>query len=148
MRLISSTLTLFFKLFIPTFWITFVGFLTLAILFNNDLNIAAFKTTGFRLGIIAFFIIGVSALYYLFMRLKRVEVTESHVYITNYIKTYRYPYDSITAINESSILGFYKIRLTLAEKGSFGKNIVFIASRKRWSEFIKERPDLFAHMSK
>jgi len=146
MRLISSSLTIFFKIFIPTFWITFVGFFTLAVFFNTTINIPTIQTSGFRAGTLIFFISGIAVLYYLFMRLKRVEVTETHVYVTNYYKTYRYPYSSISTIQEQNILGFTKVRMHLAEPGSFGDKIVFIASRKRWNELIQERPEVLAHM--
>ena len=146
MRLISSSLTIFFKIFIPTFWITFVGFFTMAVFFNTSINIPAIQSLEFRIGTLVFFISGIAILYYLFMRLKRVEVSETHVYVTNYWKTYRYPYSSISKIDEQNILGFTKVRMELTEPGSFGKKFVFIASRKRWNELIFERPEVLAHL--
>lgn len=142
MHQVSSNLTLFFKFFIPIFWIAFFGALTVAVFIQEvDYfeNIPAFL---FRLGMLVFLILGTLLLAFTFLRLKRVEMGQDYVYVTNYFKTVRYTWDSIATIQVSDWLLLKTARLELKEAGVFGRRISFILSRKRFRAFALSNPDL------
>ncbi len=147
MKLLSTTLTLAFKIFFPTFWIAFFGTLLLAIFAIGERLSPLFVENGFRLAAVLFYLIGIVAWYYLFMRLKRVEVDDQFLYVTNYFKTARYPYTEIKKIEEQDVLLLKKIRIYLKKPGIFGTKIVFITTTKRWNSFVQERSDLLAHLN-
>lgn len=146
MKQVSSSLTLFFKIFIPTFWMAFFGFFILALLRYGADQMPIFRSIEFKIGALIFYFTGLLSLYYFFMRLKRVEIDDTHIYVTNYFKTYKYPYNDIAEIKESNILFFKKIKIKLLSKGAFGQNFTFIASKKRWSEFVEEKIAMLSHL--
>ncbi|MCB0643282.1 MAG: hypothetical protein KDC44_16650 [Phaeodactylibacter sp.] len=141
MHQVSSNLTLFFKFFIPIFWIAFFGALTIAV-FVQDVdyfeNIPAFL---FRMGMLLFLVLGTVALAFTFFRLKRVEMGLDYVYVTNYFKTVRYTWDSIEKVHVSDWLALKSARIELKEAGTFGRRISFLLSRKRIRAFAMDYPD-------
>ena len=80
-------------------------------------------------------------IYFVLWRFFRVDMDYKYVYITNYFKTYRYPFTDIKSIKRNSILPTRIFRIELKSPGSFGKNIYFLASQKLWQDFVKEHPD-------
>ena len=70
---VSSSLTLFFKFFIPVFWIVFFGAFTIACWFNDSVTVGQLNNKTFRMGMTLFFLFGTIMLYWSMMRLKRVE---------------------------------------------------------------------------
>ena len=141
---VSSNLTLFFKFFIPIFWVAFFGALTIAV-FVQDVdyfeNIPAFL---FRLGMFVFLVIGALILGFTFFQLKRVEMGAEHIYVTNYFKTVRYTWDSVDAISVSDWLLLKTSRIQLKEAGTFGKKMRFVLSRKRFRAFLLQYPEIAA----
>ncbi|NJL75997.1 MAG: hypothetical protein HC892_14235 [Saprospiraceae bacterium] len=80
-------------------------------------------------------------LFYLFtLRLKRVEIDTTHIYVTNYFKHIRYPHQDVEKIVENKRLVFPKAVLILKAKGSFGKKIAYIPIRGRLNDFLNEHP--------
>jgi hypothetical protein len=136
---LSSNTTLFFKLFLPTFWTVFFGLFTLAVWITDD-YIGPLGFIEFKLGMTVFFITGVVILFFSFFRLKRVEADGHFFYVTNYFKTYRYPPDVLEKYREDNFLILRVGRLYLKEKGSFGRRISFIISRKNMQEYRLEHP--------
>ena len=141
---VSSNWTLGLKIFIPTTWIVFFGSLTIYIAMNGfgqfQLPIAA------RAGAVGIYLVGLLLLYVTLLRLKRVELSPTHFYVTNYFKTYRYTYDSIRVVKENDYLIFTTVVFKFVEKSTFGKQIYFVRRKKIWAEFIAEHPNLFAHL--
>lgn len=138
MERVSTNLTLFFKFFIPIFWIVFVGAFTVALQFTPMGYVSGISPTTFRLLLILFFAVGVVVLSFTLLRLKRVEISPDFVYVTNYFKNVRYPYHNIENISISRffILTFVKIQLKVP--GSFGKSFFFIASTERLNAVLQE----------
>lgn len=148
MKHVSSSSTLFLKIVIPTVWIVFFGVFTLAMWFSRNEPVGSFSPLTFNIGLTLFFIIGVSLLYWSLMRLKRVEMDHESVYVTNYFKTYRYSWDSVEKIEESDYLFFKSVHLHLKKAGNFGKKMTFVASQKRFNEFIAEHTELIKQFVK
>lgn len=139
---ISSSITLLLRLFVPVFWLVFFGAFSIAILFFSQENMPQFQTIGFRIGVIVFYLIGVLFLYFTFLKLKRVEVDQDFVYVTNYFKNFRYPYHNIESISVTNLLLFQLTTLRLKEKGSFGKKIHFLQSKIKFIQAATEIPAL------
>ncbi len=141
MTRVSTSLTIFLKLFIPTFWIVFFGIFTIAVWLTDE-TIGPLSFISFKIGLTAFFLFGIFMLYLVLMRLKRVEMDDEFIYVTNYFKTFRYPYHNIKKIRESDFLILKTVRIFFKEKGYFGKSIFFVASRKNLQHFLEEHTNV------
>jgi hypothetical protein len=136
MQRISSNLTLFYKFFIPTFVWTILGAFTVVVL-----NLAAVKTTT-RLLVLGIFLGMVALLYFTVLRLKRVEIDEEYLYVTNYFKHVRYPLQNVEKIVERDFIIIRTATVHLHRAGSFGKTMTFIPSGSLFNNFWKEHPEL------
>ncbi|MEM9819859.1 MAG: hypothetical protein AAF985_02255 [Bacteroidota bacterium] len=142
MKHVSSSATLFLKIVIPTVWTVFFGIFTLAMWFSKNQPVGSLSPTQFNILLTLFFFTGFGLLYWALMRLKRVEMDENYIYVTNYFKTYRYSWGSLEKIEESDYLFFRSVHLFLKKAGNFGKKITFVASRKRFNEFLIDHPEI------
>lgn len=140
-RRISTSMTLFLRLFIPVFWIVFFGALTIGLLVTSKLPVAL-DNLYFKVGIVVFYMAGLVFLYFTFLQLKRVEIDEDFVYVTDYIKTYRYPFHNIASIHELNLFIFQLCTIKFKEKGSFGRKIHFLESKIKFQNALKEFVDL------
>ena len=135
MQRLSTNLTLFFKFFIPVFWLVFFGALLAAIFLYGEEMASGFSGTGFRIGASLFYFSGLALFYFTLFPLKRVEADAEFLYATNYFKTFRYNWDSVAAINDSTFLIFTLGTIILKDKGKFGKKIRFVASSRNYRQF-------------
>jgi len=103
---------------------------------------AALNSVYFRIGVVIFYLIGLLFLYFTFLRLKRVEIDPDFVYVTDYLKTYRYPFHNIESIKEINLYLFYLCTIRFKEKGSFGKKIHFLESRIKFKNALEDIIDL------
>ena len=142
MHRISSNLTLFFKIFLPTVWVAFFGTFTLAVLLSNVKQFPLFNFIYFKLGLAAFFLVGLAILYFTFFQLKRVELDKQHLYASNYFKTYRYSFDSIEKITERDLGIFHLVKIHLKAPGNFGKRIPFILDEAMLNDFFEKNPEV------
>lgn len=142
MQRVSSNATLFFKFFVPTFWIVFFGAFTAAVWSASGQYFGGFPLGPFRIGVLFFFITGIVTLFFTIMRLKRVEFSAEHVYVTDYFKNVRYPWHDVVEIHETDFLFLSIGTLTLKAKGMFGDKIVFLVSRQLIRDFWENHPDL------
>lgn len=137
MERLSSNSTLFFKFFIPVFWIVFFGAFTVAVFVYRNEFYGEIPGRPLRIGSVIFFASGLVMFYFTLMRLKRVEGNAEHLIITDYFKTFRYTHAGIDKITESKFAFLKLVTIHLKEKGSFGIKIPFIASASRYEEFMK-----------
>lgn len=142
MERVSTNSTLFLKFFIPVFWIVFFGSFTIAVFAYNFEYFGNIPKLPFRIGTLVFFFSGILTLYLSLMRLKRVEMDELFVYVTDYFKHYRYPYHNIEKLEESTFLFLQVVTIHLKESGSFGKKITFVSSKNRYAGFFEKHPEL------
>lgn len=142
MRRISSSATLGLKIFFPTFWIVFFGSFTIAVLISGIGKSSLIGSWMFKGGVFLFFMLGVAILYFTVLQLKRVEIDHEFVYVTNFFKTFRYPFHNVEKIVENNYVLFYSGAIHLKEGGHFGKKLVFIQSRQKFEDFVKSFPDL------
>jgi hypothetical protein len=142
MQRVSTNLTLFYKFFVPIFWIVFFGSMTVAAFVYDNAYYGEIPGLPFRIGLVLFFISGLIMFMFTLMRLKRVEMGTDGMYVTNYFKHLRYQYEDIEKIAESEFLFFKVVTIHLRAKGTFGKKFTFIASRDRYAEFWRAYPEL------
>lgn len=143
MQQVSTSLTIFLKFFVPVFWTIFFFGFTLAVWLLDSGTFAGMPIQTFRYGILVFLLLGVVVFYFTVLQLKRVEMDQTHIFVTNYFKNFKYPWSNIENIEERDFIVFRTIHLVLKEPGTFGKKITFVASRRKFNTFIKENPHLF-----
>ena len=141
-RQLSSSWTLGFRIFLPTFWIAFFGTFFLTTLFTDKDQIGQLSMNGLRWGLLVFIVVFMLIFWKTVLRLKRVDADKEHVYVTNYFKNVGYLHQYVEKIELSKGIIFNYGTLVLKEKGRFGKRILFLASRKRVEIFIAENPQL------
>lgn len=146
MQQVSSNLTLIFKLFIPIFWVVFFGLLTLSAWVVSPESGGALARWDIRLVISSVFLSGAALLYFSLWKLKRVEMDADFVFATDYFRTVRNPWSNVARLSKQQYFFFSIIHIQLQTPGSFGKRIVFLASRSRWSLFLEAHPQIAARV--
>ncbi len=136
---ISSSTTLFLKLFVPIIWTTFLGSLTIAVFTNEHVRAFGLSDSQFKMALIIFLVIGLIVFFFTLIQLMRVEIENDAILVTNYRKTYRYPIHNIEKIsNPTSFLPI--VTITLKEKGHFGKKITFLARKSLFLDYVAAHP--------
>jgi len=146
MKVVSSSWTVVLKFFLPSIWITMFSTLTIAAMISDEPILAGMAINVFRIWIVLFLVLGVALLYWAVIRLKRVELDEKYLYVSNYRQNLRYSFDSIEKITERDWLFFKTVHIQLKEAGRFGKKISFVASRKRLDLFLKRHPQVASQL--
>ncbi len=136
MHRVSSNLTIFFKVFLPTVWIVFFTSILITIFTISDQTLPAITTTGFKIGFIVFYLSMLLIIYFSIFQLKRVEFGEDSYIVTNYLKTYRLIYDDIEQIDLNPMGRVILIKFKLRANSSFGKKITFLASKQLYDIFM------------
>lgn len=142
MERVSTNATLFLKIFVPIFWMVFFGAFTVAVFVYDFEYFGNIPKVPFRIGALFFYLSGVLMFYLTLMRLKRVEMDELYIYVTDYFKHYRYPYHNIEKLEESTFLFLQIITIHLKTPGNFGKKITFVSSKARYASFFESHPNL------
>ena len=144
MTRVSSNLTLFFKVFLPVFWVVFFGASTIGVFFLEEEYVGDIPMFIFRIGVLLFFILGVITLYFTFWQWKRVEMNTEHLIVSDYFKNYRYTWDSVESTEIRDWMLFKTIRITLKAKGAFGRKLTFMASGRNWKKFAEGKEELMS----
>lgn len=142
MQRLSTSATLLLKFFLPTFWFAFFGLLTLTVFFAKGDYYGRVSATSLQIGCTLIFILGGLLLWWSVMRLKRIEGDEEFLYVTNYFKTFRYPFDSIESMKTKDYKFFKTLSVQLKEPGTFGKKINCVISEKLFTDFMHEHPTI------
>ena len=140
MQQVSSNLTLFVKFFIPVFWVVFFGAFTIAVLASKNPYFGNIPSFLYKVGVSLFYLLGLVILYRLLFRMKRVEMDDQAVMVTNYFKTFKYAWSDIEKIRTWGFGLLLIGRIQLKGAGTFGRKMPFLASKKRLSEFIAAHP--------
>ena len=146
MQRISSNLTLFFRIFVPTFWTVFYGLFTFVMLFSQDSTLNVFQSDWLKYSNLLFYLSTLLIMYLTIFRLKRVEMSRDGVFVTNYFKTVKYTYDSIDSLGYKDYCFFKVGFIRLKDKGIFGSTILFLLKKKYLEDYIQANPDLFGYM--
>lgn len=141
---ISSNLTLFFKFFLPIFWVVFFGALTVAVFAYNHEYYGNIPGKAMRWGTFVFYAGGVTLIIMTLWRLKRVETGEDFFYITDYFRHRKYPFIGVEKFTETNLFLIKIVHIHFKTAGTFGKRIFFIASGQSYRKFLNEHPALEA----
>ena len=147
MHRVSSNLTIFLKIFIPTVWFVFFTTILITIFTVSDQTLPALTTPGFKTGYVIFYLVVFSILYFTIFQLKRVEFGSDHYIVTNYLKTYKLIYDDIDTIHTNNLGRFILFTFKLKAKSSFGNKITFLASRQLYEIFLQAHPETEVKLS-
>ena len=140
-QVVSSRWTMLLKLILPTIWVCFFGGMAVVIPFL-DLPVGEpFSPLTAKLTIIGFSLSSIGLLYLLFMRIKWVALDTTHIYVSNFFKSYKYTYESISNIQTSKILWSERITIQFHEPTAFGSSIFFISS-PYWAYFFEKNPQV------
>lgn len=144
MHRISSNYTIFFTMFLPTIWFTFFATFSVALLISDPYDLPGILgVASFRYIFLLSFLLFLVFIYFTLMRLRRVELADNGIIISNYFKTYRYSYDDLISIKITNFGLFHLGILRMAAKTKMGKNIPFIMKRSYFEDFAIEHPHLF-----
>lgn len=136
---LSSNMTLILKVFVPVFWTTIFGLFFVMLFVADEEKLGVFAFEGYRYGYIAFFVVFLLFMYCTIMQLLRVETDNSHIYITNYFKTYRYALEDIEKIDSYNLFLVRLVRLRFHQKTYFGRHVYFVAKKATYSTFAREQ---------
>ena len=142
MQRVSSNITLLLRLFVPVFFGVFFGALTLFIWFADREYFGNLPGPTLRLVISTVMILFIAVVWLTFWRLRRVEMDTEWVYVTDYIKSARYPWSNIKHIHEHSLGLFGLVSIELDVPGRFGRKVWFLASGSTWKPFREEHAGL------
>jgi hypothetical protein len=139
---VSSNLTLALVVFLPFFWTAFFLGLTIALWAYPFDYYGAIPGPALRVGAVFFVLSGWLSFYYTVFRLKRVEVDEQYLYVTNYLKHVRYPHHQVAGIKLLHWGLFRTIQITLKTSGTFGKSFAFLPTGRAFESFVTQHPEL------
>lgn len=147
MQVVSSPWTLTLKLLLPMCWFIFWGGLTLVLLFSDLEELKEPLTPTTARSIMVSFLISTAGLYYLlFAKIKWVAMDEKKIYVSNFVKSLQYTYDSIAKVEETKILLWHKVTLHFHQPTQFGSTIVFLNSYY-WYYFLKQHPEILKQLA-
>ncbi|MBK9108334.1 MAG: hypothetical protein IPM92_08160 [Saprospiraceae bacterium] len=130
MRLISSSMTLVLRIFIPVFWMVFFGCLCLFAWITDDQDLPLRDPDVFRLQLTVFFGIGCLIVLVFLYPLKRVELDDEYFYITNFFKTVKLPINQNLVFTKRKFLGRFWVTMRVETKNIFGNKIKFVCNQQ------------------
>ncbi|MCE7922567.1 MAG: hypothetical protein DYG98_05900 [Haliscomenobacteraceae bacterium CHB4] len=137
--MLSTNSTLFWRVFIPVFGTVFLsGFLLAFWLVDEDDLSLPFSMLWPRLLLLAIVIGWLWFLQRTLWRLKRVDADDTHIYVTNYWTTVRYPWHDIERIEEKKRFNRRVVNFWLRAPGKFGQVISFLPG-SFFDEWMKSR---------
>ena len=138
---LSSSTTLFLKVFLPCLWLAFFGAFLITVILLDDPYIMGFPMIFFQVGLISFLLVGFIFFYFTTFKLKRVDADETHLYVSTYFRNFRYSFESVEKVKVTNYNLLHLATLTFFEAGSFGKKIVFILSQRNLKKFLESYPE-------
>ena len=124
---LSSNATLFWRIFVPFFGTVFLSGLVAAFLLIDSDDL--YMPVPILWARIVAVVVWAGWLYWInrtIWRLKRVDADDTHLYVTNYWTTVRYPWQDIERFEEKKRLGRVVVNFHLLAPGRFGQIISFL----------------------
>ena len=136
MQRVSSQLTIALRIALPTAWLTLILSITILLGWTVRGTARLFAHPVIWLSLLIILATGFAFIKFVLWRLYRVDMDDRFLYVSNYLKTYKYDLSDIESITESKILPGRIYCIHLKSKGSFGKNIYFLASQALWKDYL------------
>jgi hypothetical protein len=146
MERVSSQWTIFLRIALPTSWVTSVLSLVIVLGLAGRGKAGLFGNPIIWISLVLILGSGMAIIKFLLWRFYRIDMDGEHVYVSNYFKTYKYPYQAVESIQGSKIFPGRIFRITFKSKGSFGKKIYFLASQVLWIDFLKKHQDALSEI--
>lgn len=141
-QIVSSRWTFLLKLALPLLWTIIMGGVTVLVLISPLESLKGpFSPMAAKSLIASFYLLVLILFFFLFGKCKWVGITDTHVFISNYFKNFKYTHDSISSFEESNMLLFTKVTLHFHQPGKFGKSVSFIRSHY-WKYFLEKHPQV------
>jgi hypothetical protein len=126
-RTLSSAQTFFMKFVFPTIWISMFGLGTLALFFGafhgqGDTAPPAAMKWQFLAGWIA----GSTFILWGCARLKKVRTDGTAIYVSNYLREVRIPFDAVRDVTENRWINIHPVTIHFRHSTPFGDRIVFM----------------------
>lgn len=124
---LSSNATLFWRVFVPIFGTVFLsGLLLTFLLIPEEELYLPFPALWGRVVLFVIWLAWLVLIRRTLWRLKRIDANPTHLFVTNYWVTVRYPWADVERIEEKARLGRRIVNLWLRAPGRFGQKISFL----------------------
>lgn len=143
MQRLSSQLTIVLRIALPTIWLTAIISIVILLSWAVRGKAGLFGNPFIWIGLLLILGSGFAFVKLVLWRFYRVDMDTKYVYVSNYFKTYKYPFSEVDYIRDSKTLPGRVFCICLKSKGSFGQHIYFLAAQSLWQDFLKENPGLF-----
>jgi hypothetical protein len=127
-RTISSQMTFLMKFIFPILWISGFGCGTMASClggFHSGQNPPPPKWL-----FLAVWLVGSAFIWWACMRLKKVRVGSDAIYVSNFLKEIRVPFDEIFDVTENRWINIHPVTIHFRSTTIFGNKIVFMPTRR------------------
>lgn len=136
---LSSNATLFWRIFVPVFGTVFFTGLVLVFWLTEEEELYLPSSIWwYRAAFLSIWILWVLFIRRTLWRLKRVDIDDTHLYVTNYWSTVRYPWQDVEGMSETKRLGRRIVHFHLKAPGRFGQVISFLPGSS-FDSWKKER---------
>jgi len=143
---VSSRWTFLLKLAFPLLWLIVMGGISVLVFISPLENLKdPFSPMAAKSLVASFYFLMLALFYFLFGSCKWVGMTDTHLYVSNFFKNFKYTYDSISSFEENNMLLFTKVTLHFHQPGQFGKSVSFIRSHY-WKYFLEKHPEVMEAM--
>lgn len=137
MQRVSSQLTIVLRIALPTAWLTLILSITILLGWTVRGTARLFAHPFIWISLLIILGSGFAFIKLVLWRLYRVDMDDRFLYLSNYFKTYKYELTDIESITDSKVLPGRVFCIHLKSKGSFGKNIYFLASQALWKDYVE-----------
>jgi len=140
---LSSSTTLFWRVFVPIFVTVFFVGLLLAFWLTDEEEL--YLPISIQWPRIAMLLVWLGWLLFVrrtLWRLKRVDADDLHLYVTDYWTTVRYPWQDVARTEEKKRLGRRVVNFWLKAPGRFGQVISFLPG-STYDDWMKENGQEF-----
>ena len=135
---LSSNMTLAWRVFLPVFGTVFFTGLVVALWVTTEEDLyLSYPIWWPRLAVVAIWLGWLLYAYKSLWPLKRIDADDTHLYVTNYWLTVRYPWTDVERMEEVKRMGRRTVLLHLKASGRFGRIIQFLPG-SRYREWLEE----------
>jgi hypothetical protein len=132
--MLSSAQTFWMKFVFPTIWIALFGSGTLGLFLGefhgrNDAPAPEWMKWQF----LAMWLVGALFISWGYGRLKRVRIDPAALYVSNYFREVRIPFDAIQDVTENRWINIHPVTIHLRSSTPFGNRIVFMPTIRFFS---------------
>ncbi len=140
MQRVSSQLTIVLRIALPTIWFTAVASIFVLLVWAVRGKAGLFANPFLWIGLLLILGSGFFIMKFILWRFYRVDMDDRFVYVSDYFKTFKYPFHAVESIRDSKTLPGRVFCIQLKSKGSFGQKIYFLAAQALWQDYLKEHP--------